>query len=251
VTAATTDVQDWFTAVSGAAIKLYQDFVGGGGSTINVSQYSSVQVLLLNLDNTSFLSVEYEFVDSNSTQTIDSGLLSADANHSVAGDNWPVWELPVRANTLRLTNLTGGSPLAIVLGRPETRRKGMATSFYPRRVFQGTVPASTAANTGVELPGQDGNGNTPILRDCSNYNGLVTVNIGVTQSITGQVQFMFRDKSGARIATSIMTNPPTTSTPFQFGHPFAYMSWRFFTTAVSPASPTTVIVQVFPASGDG
>lgn len=246
------DLPDFVAAVGGSTAKLFQGFVSNVlANPLKVAQYGSVQVMLINLDNTSFLACEYLFFDSISGQFVDAGILSADANHSIANDGWPVWELPVRADTLYLQNGTAGAPVAIVIGRPETRRKGMAAAFYPRRLFQAVVPANTAANTGIELPGQDGNNPAPVLRDCSGYNGLVTMIIGASQAITGQVQYAYRDKSGARVFTDILNNPGPATPSFNIGHPYGFVTWRFFTTAAAPATPTTVLVYVVPAEGDG
>ena len=246
------DLPDWVTAVGATSAKLFQSFVSGGsGNTIPVGQYGSVQVLLGNLDGTSNLVVQYQFVDPASGFTVDTGLLSADARHDVAGDGFPVWELPVRAGNLVLINGTGGSPTAVVVGRPETRRKGMAGAYYPRRLFDVIVPASTASGTQIELPGTDSNNLTPVLRDCSGYNGLVTVLVSSTQAITGQVRCMFRDKSGARVATAIANNPTTTTQAISVGHPFGFVTWQFLTQAVSPASNTSVFVNVMPSETDG
>jgi len=249
---AATDLPDYVAAVGGAATKLFSAFVAGGaGSTIAVGQYGSVQVLLGNLDGTSNLVVEYQFVDPASGFTVDIGLLSADARHDVAGDGFPVWELPVRAANLVLINASGGSPTALVIGRPETRRKGMAGAYYPRRLFDVIVPASTASNTQIELSGADGNNVTPVLRDCSGYNGLVTVLVSSTQALTGQVRCMFRDKAAGRVATAIANNPTTTTQAISVGHPFGFVTWQFLTQAVTPASNTSLFVNVIPSETDG
>lgn len=246
------DTRDWIVFIGGSTQKLFQGFVSNvQANPMAVAEFGSVQVMLLNLNNTDQLVLEYLFFDSISGQIVDTGVLSADANHSIAGDGWPVFELPVRADTFYLINGTAGAPLAIVVGRPETRRKGMAAAFYPRRLFQAVVPANTGNGTGIELPGQDGNNPSPVLRDCSSYNGLVTMIIGASQSITGQVQYAFRDKTGTRVFTDILNNPTPTTPSFNIGHPYAFVTWRFFTTAASPATPTTVIVYVVPAEGDG
>jgi hypothetical protein len=246
------DLPDFVQSVGGAATKLFQNFVAGSpGNSIPVAGYGSVQVLLLNLDNASNLVVAYEFFDSVSGQIIDVGLLSADANHSIAGDGWPVWELPVRANTLVLINGTAGAPLAIVTGRPETRRKGMANAYYPRRLFSVVVPANTVINTILQLQGQDGNGPVPALRDCSNYNGAMTLFLNASQAITGKYQMSYRDVTGTKREIDTFNNPGATTAQLAIGHPFAYVSWQFQCLAASPASATTVQAILIAAETDG
>lgn len=246
------DLPDFFTAVGGSTSKLFQGFVANTiTNPLKVAQYGSVQVILLNLDNTSFLTVQYLFFDSVSGQYTDIGLLSADANHSVAGDGWPVWELPVRGDTLYLLNGTAGAPLAIVIGRPETRRKGMANGYYPRRLFSVSVPANTVINTVLQLQGQDGNNPVPVIRDCSNYNGLVAAFFNATQAITGKYQMGYRDFTGTHRVIDTFNNPGTTTAQLNIGHPFAYTSWQFQCLAASPATATTVQVIIVAAETDG
>lgn len=246
------DLPDFLVSVGGSTAKLFQGFVSNTlANPLKVAQYGSVQVILINLDNTSFLTCEYLFFDSSSGQFTDIGLLSADANHSIAGDGWPVWELPVRGDTLYLLNGTAGAPLAIVIGRPETRRKGMANGFYPRRLFSVSVPANTAINTVLQLPGQDGNNSVPVLRDCSSFNGLVTVLLNASQAITGKYQMGYRDFAGVHRVIDTFNNPGTTTAQLQIGHPFAYVTWQFQCLAASPATATTVQAIVVASGVDG
>lgn len=246
------DQPDWQLFVGGGTQKLFQGFISSSlANPLSVAAYGSVQVVLINLNNTDFLSAAYLFFDSVSGQFVDTGLLSADANHSITGDGWPVFELPVRGDTLYLQNGTAGAPLAIVIGRPETRRKGMANAFYPRRLFSVSVPANTVINTVLQLPGQDGNNPVPALRDCSGFNGQVTLLVNASQAITGKYQMGYRDYAGTHRVIDTFNNPGPTTTQLQIGHPFAYVSWQFQCLAASPATATTVQAILVGSETDG
>lgn len=245
------DLPDWIGSVGGTSRQIFNGFVAGAGSSIPVAQFNSVQVVLFNLDNTSVLTCEYQFKDSASGLVIESGLLSADANHSIAGDGVPTWGLPVIADTLLLVNSLGNSVAALVIGRPQITSKKMLCDFYPARNFTGTVPANSVSGTRIQLAGQDGNTAVPVLRDCSGYNGLVTANIATSGAITGQVQYGFRDKSGTVQHGIVAALTAATAVVLQSGHPFAYTSWSWLQVGTSPASAVGVTLILIPAEISG
>lgn len=246
------DLPDFIQSVGGTSAVVFQGFVAAGaGNTLNVAQYESVQILLGNLDHASFLVVTYEFIDPVSGFIIESGLLSADATFSIAGDGLPSWTLPVAAGHLVLINATAGAPIAVVIGRPDRSAKLMNSDYYPVRTFQGTVPANSPNGTRIALPGQDGNNPVPALRDCSSYNGTMTALIVASGNITGQVQFRFRNDAAAAVDNGLMSNPTTAVQQVNFGHPFAFISWTFLCTAISPAANIAVKVVLVPAEVSG
>lgn len=249
---AAADLPDWIRNVSGTSKAEFSGFVAGGaGTTVNVAQYESVQILLGNLDHASFLCVVYKFIDPQTGFVMETGLLTADANFSLAGDGLPSWTLPVVSGQLVLVNLTGGAPTAVVIGRPVRSPKMMNNDYFPVRTFQGSVPANSPNGTRTQLPGQDGNNPVPALRDCSSYNGAVAVLVVAGGAITGQVQFRYRNDAGATVDTGVFSNPGTSVQQLNIGHPFAYISWSFLCTAVSPAAAIAVKVVLVPAEVSG
>lgn len=247
MTSPAADLPDWLTAVGGTAQKLFQGFVAGVGSEIPVGQFESVHVILGNIDGVSVLSVTYAFVDSQSGFTVDRGILTADLTLGTAGDGQPSWSLPVVADKLVLTNGTAGAPVAVVIGRPASSARKMLSDYFPARAFQANIPASSPVNTRVQLLGQDGNSPVPLSRDCSNYNGNMACIFGAGAAISGQIQYGYRDDTGARVFRGIANNPIAASQTLAIGHPFAFVTWWFITSAVSPASATLVFVNLIPA----
>lgn len=229
--------------------KLFQGFLGTAGTTINgtagIALYSSVNVLLGNVNGTSPLVATYQFIDSVSGFIVDSGLLSCD--NTASNPNWPSWELPVVADTLIIF---GGDSavIGVVVGSNTATVKRMNSDLYPYRNLQVTVPANTANGTLFQIPSL---GETIVHSDIpqanlTNYNGAVSLIVNASGAISGQLQFGILDGAEVRQRQGVFSNPGTTPTQLQIGHPYGFTSWWFITTAISPSSAVAVHLLVIP-----
>lgn len=241
------DQPDWIQPATFIYAKLYDGTTNGAGASIPCDQYASVTIRIYNIDNTTPLSVCYQFVDPATGFIVDSGLLSCDA--VTANPGWPSWTLPVVAGTLKLFAFSG-DPRALVVATNNRINKRLNSDFSPVRTFAGVVPTSSPINTRVQLVGQDGSflNSVPQL-DLSHYNGQVLYDVfSGPVGITGNLEFGYLDVFQARTRVIHFQNPSSTTQRVMAGHPYAFTSWWFNTTVVSPAQPITVTITLVPAT---
>lgn len=224
--------------------KVFNGFIGSSATPINMHQYATALIQIGNLDNTSPTMCLYQWVDSATSATIDQGLLSAD---NLLGGLQPSWGMPVLADTLQLTAISG-NPVARVLGSSTTIGKRLKfESVYPLRTLLGTVPASSPSGTRVQLVHNEPNTVGLALPDTTSYNGLCTFLLNANATINGNLQHGYLDGSGSRRFTTFMQNASGTVQQVLFGHPDAFVTWWYQNSGVSPATPTNVQVVVIPS----
>lgn len=239
------DQPDWIVPSTYVYNKLFQNFVAVGGTSISVGAYASVQVILGNLDNVTPHVAVYQFVDGATGNIIESGLLSSDS--ATGNPLLPVWSLPVVADTLKLFS-SAATLIAEVYGTNQELPKRLSCDLYPTRTLTATIPASSPANTRVAFLGQDDSTNGAVPQaNLTNYNGPVTYSYQSSPSnITGDIDIQFLDRTGSRKIITLLQGTSTTTQRFTLGHPFAFASYSFLCTVISPASIVTVTLTLIP-----
>lgn len=239
------DQPDWIVPSTYVYNKLLQSFISTGGTSVSVGAYAAVEIVLGNVDNVTPHVAVYQFVDGATGNIIESGLLSSDS--ATGNPLLPSWSLPVVADTLKLFS-SANSLIAEVYGTNQELPKRLSSDTYPARTLTATIPASSPANTRVQFLGQDDatNGALP-QTNLTNYNGPVTYSYQSSPSnITGDIDIQFLDRTGTRKITTWLQGTSTTTQRFTLGHPYAFASYSFLCTTISPASIIVVTLTLVP-----
>lgn len=238
------DQPDFIRPDSFVYTKIFDAFIPGGGQSLQVGEFSSLHVLLGNIDGVTPLVATYQFVDSVSGFIVDSGVLSC---HAVANNpNWPSWYLPVTADTFKLF-ANALAPIAVVVGTSRALAKGMAGAYQPIRTFQGTLAANAPAGTTVELLGVDTVLQSSLPQDdCSGYNGLVMYQWRSTITITGDLYLRYLDATAVERTQIVFQNFSTTINRLLSGHPDAFVRWRFISNAANGATASVLTLLLIP-----
>lgn len=240
------DFPDWSGGDAASYTKLfsgqYTTYPSGG---LDVSSYGSVYVLLSNLAGTTPIYATYAFVDSATGLTFDVGELATDGLNSL-GSGF-AWCLPVMGGLLKLPS-ANASTVVTVIGVPIRMPRRMLGDLAPARQFQVTVPASSAALSVWNLPGIDpfGFGGYPAA-DMSGYNGNVHADVILTQGMSFNLIARWYQPDGSETTPVVVIGIAANTSNILIPHPFAFTRWAIQLGAVSPASPTTVTLNVYPA----
>lgn len=211
-----------------------------------VAQYASVTVALQPAAAGAVTVYQYEFVDPASGLIIDSGTLSADTDTVSPFAFGPSWTLPVVAGTLRLLNVAGFNLNVLVVGQPTLSTWRMNHNNDPARLFQRTLVAGTGSGNQQSLAGLSTAGGVPLFPDTSSFDGMVTLALRATSAQNGIVRASYLDAAGTRCTLDFMSNATAVPQLLNVGHPRAYCTWYYLTTAAVPVN-VTINLDITPA----
>lgn len=236
------DQPDWSNVQSNI---LFQGVLALNGSTpqLDVSEFNAVIVSIGSVDGVHPSSIQYYFRLADGSP-VDQGLLSMD-DPSGPG----AFALPVIGNLFSLTSTLVSSMNVTVAGTTQPLPKRVLGGTYPVREFAATAASGTAAAHETQLISTDID-LAVATKNASSYNGTFTAVITVSPFANAgnvYVQAGFIDGLGNRVFKPIAVFSAAATQTVQFGHPFAYCTWWFFTVNAL-TGPVTVDLVIFPAS---
>jgi len=218
--------------------------VSPAGVAVSVGAYATAIVKLTNSDGVTPKTCAYAYKDSVSGATVAAGILSCVGVAAFTND--PTWELPVSADTLVLTNVTGGAILATVLGTNRAGERRMLGDWTGLRTLACNVPGNAVVGTVVAMT--DTASPLGIMHPgLTAFNGAVMYEWATSTNAVGNYEFLTADAAGAITANILFQNPSTTIQRILLGHPGAFVSWQFRVT-VQQAPAYTPWLSLIPAN---
>lgn len=242
------DFPDWILPASAVYTVLLDTGISGAGRVVNCGAFSTLYVLLYNLDNASILSANYRFEAPDVLSIMDQGVLSANATGDRGTCN-PVWALPVVGSSVVVEG-NGVDTRCKIIGTSKTMPKRLSSDAAPLRIFTGTLAANAPAGTTVNLtsPAGASDEDVPVI-NCSNYNGEVLYQWASTgANITGDLFCDYLDGFGNLVSVLMFQNFSSVVARLLSGHPFAFVKWRFVSNALNGATPAALKLVIVPAS---
>lgn len=240
------DFPDFIQPAHSIYTTLIDTDIGGAGTFTSVGQFTSLHVILYNQDHTSVLSATYEFTNSDTSLTIEQGLLSCDNTDSNNGN--PTWTLPVVADTFAISGL-GAATRVKVIGTSQVVHKRLGSDLAPIRTFTGTLAANAAAGTTVNLLSPAGLSRDEVpVNNCSNYNGEIMMQWRSTVGITGDIFVLWIDSTGTEQSLIVAQNFSTTIARLLTGHPYGFVKWKFVSNALNGGVASVLTLALIPAT---